>query len=489
MLRRYLIIHVSLTGRRFRLHLLLLISLLSMTASAQNRIVDSLNALLKIEKRDSNKVTLLWNLANAYNAFKPDKALSISQDALILAQHIRFTEGESRALGSIANAFNQIGNYPKALEFYLRKLQLEEKRNNPQNMASVILNIGSVYLYQEEYDKTLDYYFRADSIMKTDPPGDPQYGMILKYSIALDIGDLYNRINKPDSAYRYFQLALSLARQQRNEDFSGSSMVGLGEVYLKQKKYVEARSNLLGALPYLKASSDEDLVCETYWGLANLYDSLNRIDSAKYYAQQMLGLAQKDGYPRWELKAAFYLDAYYRKKNNADSAYTYLQMTQQLRDSMNSSERIRESQIISSNEETRQRDLAEQKRKAQQERFQQLQLLFIGIFIPALFLFTLLISRRKVHLGVIKFLGIISLLVLFEYLTLLLHPYVAEVTNHTPVVELLIFVFMATFLIRTHHRIEHWFIEKLINRRNQQEGGKIPIKRIRIKMKKPPTAE
>ena len=117
---------------------------------------------------------------------------------------------------------------------------------------------------------------------------------------------------------------------------------------------------------------------------------------------------------------------------------------------------------------------------------QQLQFLFIGMFIPALFLFTLLISRRKVHARVIRFLGIISLLIFFEYLTLLLHPYVAEITNHTPILELLIFVCIAAVLIRAHHRIEDWFVHKLIHSKQRLADGYFPTRRIKIKMRKPP---
>lgn len=61
-------------------------------------------------------------------------------------------------------------------------------------------------------------------------------------------------------------------------------------------------------------------------------------------------------------------------------------------------------------------------------------------------------------------------MILFEYLTLLLHPYVAEITHHTPVYELIIFVCIAALLIPTHHRIEHWLIEKLTCRRHHIEA-------------------
>ena len=81
--------------------------------------------------------------------------------------------------------------------------------------------------------------------------------------------------------------------------------------------------------------------------------------------------------------------------------------------------------------------------------------------------------------------GIISLLILFEYLTLLLHPYVVEITNHTPLYEMLIFVSIAAFLIPAHHRVEHWFIEKLTQRRNLYEEKKLQLRKLKLKIKKP----
>ena len=468
--------------------LLFIVTLWSFHAHAQHRVVDSLNTLLAKEKHDTTRVTLLWNLASAYNSFNPDTSRALAEEALFLAQKIKYLEGESKSLGKLATAFNQIGNYPSALAFYLRQLQLEEKRNNPQNMTSVLLNIGSVYVYQEEYDKGLSYYYRADSIMKTIPSTDSKFEFVLRYAIALDIGDLYNRTNRPDSALIYFQRSLNIAAGRTDGNYMGTSMVGIAEVYLQGKKFEEARDKFKEALVYLEAAQNDDMVCEASWGMATLYDSLHRNDSAKYYAQRMLSIARKDGFMRWQLKAVQFLDVYFKKTNQVDSAYGYLLLSQELRDSMNSSERVRQLQVISSDEQLRQKELAEQKRKEKKDRREQLQFLFIGMFIPALFLFTLLISRVRIHARVIRFLGIISLLIFFEYLTLLLHPYVADLTNHTPIYELLIFVCIAALLIRFHHRIEDWFITKLIHSRQRLADGFVPIRRIKIKMKKPPEA-
>ena len=95
-------------------------------ASAQKPVADSLRVLLAKATTDTNRVTLLWNMASASNIYNPDTALLLSQEALYLAQKIKFAEGESRALGVLANSFLKIGNYPKALESYLKKLKIEE---------------------------------------------------------------------------------------------------------------------------------------------------------------------------------------------------------------------------------------------------------------------------------------------------------------------------------------------------------------------------
>jgi tetratricopeptide (TPR) repeat protein len=472
-----------------RIFLVFIGSFLLLNSIAQNRPVDNLLKVLASERSEKKMVMVMCDLSGAYNSFDPDSARIIAEEALFLAQRLKFEDGESKALGKLANAFNQIGNYPRALEFYLQRLKIEEKRNIPQNLANVNLNIGTVYVYQEEFDNGLAYYYRADSIIKTVVENNTKELFELRYSIALDIGDLYYRINKLDSSYIYFLESLALAARQQNQNFMGTSMVGLGEVYQKQKNYPESKRQFLAALTYLQENGNEDLICETYFGLACLHDSLRSKDSARYFANSMLSMARKDGFMRWQLKAAEFLNSFYRSQNRIDSAYEYLVLSQALRDSINNNDHIRQLQIMSSNEQLRQSQMAEQKRLAAHERKQQLQLLLIGLCIPLIFLITVVFSRIRIKIWVIRTMGIISLLILFEYLTLLLHPYVADLTNHTPIYELLIFVCIAAVLIRAHHRIEEMFVHVLIKRRHTVAEGYIKTKRVRLKVKKPPESE
>ncbi|HNF44581.1 MAG TPA: hypothetical protein PLT49_12950, partial [Ferruginibacter sp.] len=216
-------------------------------------------------------------------------------------------------------------------------------------------------------------------------------------------------------------------------------------------------------------------------GLANLFKKTGgSMDSAIFYAHRSLDLAETDGFLNWQLDATRFLTDLYKDNKNIDSAFVYLSKGQQLNDSINSKEKIRKIQLLSSNENLRQLEIAERNRIAAKERKQQLQYLFIGIFIPGFFLLTLLLSRIRIHPRIIKVLGILSLLILFEYLLLLLHPTVAELTHHTPVLEMLIFVSIAAILIPAHHRIEGWLIKKLIHRNES-----IRFRKVKFVSKKP----
>ena len=422
---------------------------------AQRSKADSLHALLAVEKQDSNRVTLFWNMAIATNAYDPDSSLVLSQKALILARKINFVEGESRALGIMANSFLKIGNYPRALEFYLEKLKIEENRNNARNLASVTMNIGIVYVYQEEFRKALPYYFKADSLIRVNNVED------LKYNIAVNLGDVYNRLESNDSAFAYFRKSLTIAQKSADLNLMGASMVGLGHSFAKAGNLALASRYYHEAIRLLFLTNDENLVCEASLGLAKIFRSKGLTDSARYYAQYTFDLALKDGFISWQHEAAGVLTDIYKENARADSALKYLELAQVLDDSISSNEKVRSSQVLFSNEQLRQAEVAENARRLEDERSQQLQLLFIGIFIPGIFLLTLFLSKRKIPRKFIRTMGVISLLILFEYLLLLLHPWVVHITNHKPIYQIIIYVCVAAILTPTHHRIEHWLIQKL----------------------------
>jgi tetratricopeptide (TPR) repeat protein len=448
---------------------------------AQGSKIDSLRKLLETAKEDSNKVTVLWRLAEQYKSFKPDTALQLAQHALLLAQRIKYVEGESRSLAILASSQYLLGNYPNALSNYMLKLKIEEKRNSPRNYASALGNIGSVYILLGEYPAALIYLYRADSTVET---AGEKVKNELKFSFLINIGETYYRMHKLDSAWLYFENSLSLAKQKNDSLFLGLSLLGLANVKALLDDDLEALQLYYPSFTYLNDGLNNDYLCEATLGMAKLYNKINRKDSAAYFGKMSFTIAKRDGFLSRELDAAYFLSQYFKKHKNYDSAFTYMELATNLKDSIKGADKTREAMIISTNEQLRQAELAEQKLREIHTRKQQLQLLFIAIFIPIFFIMTLFVSRIKLHPAIIKLMGIISLLLFFEYLTLLLHPFVADLTNHTPLLELLIFVMVAMGIIPLHHRLEHLLITRLTKGKSTWRGKFLKSKTVKLKMKK-----
>ena len=273
----------------------------------------------------------------------------------------------------LANTFIKLSNYPKALELHIERLKLEEKRKIPRNMASVLNNIGIVYFYQEEYRIALAYFSKADTIIQKNNVED------LKYFIALNLGEVYNRLNISDSAFTYYSKSLEIAKGLNDGDLIGTSMTGLGHSYLKLGSHSNSLINYQTGISYLQEAGDDEVLCEATLGLANLYEHTGRYDSAAYYAKMSLDIAKKDGFLAKELEAAEFLTDHYKKIKSIDRAFAYVSYVKGLNDSVNSKTRIRESQIISSNEHLRQLELEEDRRQEKKQRAEQLKMLFLAI--------------------------------------------------------------------------------------------------------------
>ena len=160
----------------------------------------------------------------------------------------------------------------------------------------------------------------------------------------------------------------------------------------------------------------------------------------------------------------FFLTNFFDANHKTDSAYFYLKLKHRLSDSIESKGRVKAMQGLTINEEIRQIELAEKLEKEKEERAEQMQLILIGLFIPELFFITVILTQIKIHIRLIRFLGIISLLFFFEYLTLLLHPIIIEIAHHKPFWEILILVLLAAVIIPIHHKVEHFVIERLLHR-------------------------
>ena len=122
-------------------------------------------------------------------------------------------------------------------------------------------------------------------------------------------------------------------------------------------------------------------------------------------------------------------------------------------------------QLMTFDEDLRQQQLVHEKMKEEEQRSQNIQFALIAFGIISFLILFLLLSRRIItNTKVIEFLGVVALLVVFEFLNLLLHPFLERVTHHSPVLMLLALVCIAALLVPLHHKLEKWATAKLVEK-------------------------
>jgi NADH:ubiquinone oxidoreductase subunit 6 (subunit J) len=125
-------------------------------------------------------------------------------------------------------------------------------------------------------------------------------------------------------------------------------------------------------------------------------------------------------------------------------------------------------QSISNEYDLRQIELVAEEKKEANNQKQNIQFALIALGIIVFVTLYLLLSRSFItSTQLIEFFGVMALLIVFEFLNLILHPLLEDITNHTPVIMLLALVCIAALLIPLHHKLEKWATNKLIKKNKE----------------------
>lgn len=165
------------------------------------------------------------------------------------------------------------------------------------------------------------------------------------------------------------------------------------------------------------------------------------------------------------MRAYEYLYKSFDQTNQQDSLNKYFRLAMLTKDSLLNIEKVKSIQALTFREDMRQQEIAAEKQKADDERKDNIQYAAIGLGIIILVTLFLLLSRALlVNERLITFFAVLGLLIVFEFVNLLIHPWLAEFTHESPLFMLLALVLIAALLIPLHHRIEHWIKGKLVEK-------------------------
>jgi hypothetical protein len=210
----------------------------------------------------------------------------------------------------------------------------------------------------------------------------------------------------------------------------------------------------------------------------------DHINEARNQATRIMELGTRDNNNNIKLSAAGFLRQAFDSLHQTDSAYYYAKMKEALSDSVFNQDNINKIEAMQFNEQLRSMEDDAKKAEEALKRRQNIQYALIALGIIIFITLFLLLSRTiLVNEKIISFFAILGLLVVFEFINLVVHPWLASFTNESPVLMLSALVLIASLLIPLHHRLEHWIKEKMIekNKAIRLAAAKKTIKKLEKK--------
>lgn len=442
--------------------LLVLFCFLLVTALAytQTQSPDSILQKLAIEKNEDKKVDLIISIWETGFDRDPYLLIRTGQALLVQAQKNSAIIEEASAYCILGTGYRISGNPLQALQVQQKGLQLAETAGNFSILCMIKNQIGHTYRDREEWEKAFKIYTTA----LTDA-GKAKNEVIKSWPL-MNMGVCYLNMDKLDSSLKYLQRAYELSLQINKNDLP-YILWNLGSVHSKIGNAALAVAYYNMAIQKSNAVHKLRPLSFAYTGLAEHFQRMNQQDSCTFYLKKALTAVENTPFFFMSVKPAKMLAEIY-EKSNCDSTLKYAGIYKLANDSVFSNKINQQIQLMTFDEELRQQELAAERIKANKERKQNIQYILIALGIVTLIILFLLLSRSIiVNEKWVSFFSVVGLLVIFEFLNLLLHPFLERVTNHSPVLILLALVCIAALLVPFHHRLEKWASEKMVEKNKE----------------------
>ncbi len=237
-----------------------------------------------------------------------------------------------RTSRNLGNVYWNMGNYDRALDYYLISLDISRKTGNELGIASALNNIGNVYQEVKNYNRAIDYYKQSEAIAEANG-----FERIIAISNN-NLGDVFSIKRDYDSALYYFTKALEQVKQDYSRFDAGIYIGNLADLYLKTDSLDKSKHYFLESLSYASETGDKTGIASCNLGLAEVHLKEKNFEKAKEYLNKGTEISEEIG--SFKLMAyAYQLNSmFYLQKNDFPNSHLFLTRQMAVKDSIYSLE-------------------------------------------------------------------------------------------------------------------------------------------------------
>ena len=315
------------------------------------KINDSLQNELSQAASDTTRLNILSKLASNGLRIDLKMAQNYAKEGLVLARKISNTKQEANFLQIIGESYWRDSDYNNAINYLYQSLSLASKIGANGHLCDANIYLSATFRDYNDYEKALEYAYDALNVAKKMKENN-------KICFAsLQIGTVYSRMNKLDSAKYYLQISY-------NNFKWAYTALEMGHLFFKLHQYNEALA-YYRECEHHPSNWIKDL-CYTYLSIAKVFKVRLQNDSCLIYAQKAIDLGTTINHYSSVIEAGNLLAELYQN-TNLKEAYKFHLLATAAKDSLYSTDKLRQSESLKYGEQIRLQEIESTKTKIQNQ--------------------------------------------------------------------------------------------------------------------------
>jgi two-component system NtrC family sensor kinase len=352
--------------------------LLPVLSQAQERLTDSLRAILVNAKEDSVIYETANQLYDYYEEQNRDSAFFYADRCVQISKKNNRKINEAYSLSRKAYQEVNMGRFAEALHSLLDAFAISEKEGNEKYywVAGPLRHESQKRLYAlscthhifgilmretQNIEQQIIHFKEAKRI--ADEISNPARSLLG----SLNLGRIYMETGRLDSALFYEDQGEEIARKSGREKYLSTILLFKGRIYMQQGDTAKALHDFYDCINSGMVQNNLDGLVRGYQELAFYHIARNDKDSSLYYALKQLEISKKLGTQSvlgYHIGVAYEsLYLVYQLRNRFDSAYKYLGLALRTNDSINQSKikSLAEFQKLTLGEQQRSQNIEKEK--------------------------------------------------------------------------------------------------------------------------------
>jgi signal transduction histidine kinase len=219
-----------------------------------------------------------------------DKSIENYIKSINLKKELNQKSRIASTLNNIGLVFNKLEDYENAENYLSQAIAIRASEKDTVGLISPLINLGVVYKSKFDFESAFEYYQKALDLLKSELfDGIKDKYLEVIYS---GLGEVYYGLENLDMSRDCLERAIKIAEKTNNLNVLSTCYQIKSKINFEKKNYKKAKLDLSISQDISEEIYNKLMMKDNYALYVNVYEKLNKIDSALYYQKKYTELQE-----------------------------------------------------------------------------------------------------------------------------------------------------------------------------------------------------